>query len=54
MDGLEGLDAGLDPLGAALDAGLPLEDPAASSLSAVLSNFGVTDNQVSDQQLFTA
>jgi hypothetical protein len=38
--------------------GLPLADPLADATTptgiAVLGTFGVTDNQVSDQQLFTA
>lgn len=44
----------MDQLDAALlGAGLPEVEADASGLG-VLGNFGVTDNQVSDQQLFTA
>jgi hypothetical protein len=50
MDGLSGLSASGDPL----DDSLGLSDPGTPTGIAVLGTFGVTDNQVSDQQLFTA
>jgi hypothetical protein len=57
MDGLVELASGgagapLDGGTAGLDAGLNVDDPPTGM--EFLTTFGVADNQVSDQQLFTA